>query len=154
MKISKLIATHHAIIEQARLANLAQAYITLRRCAERVHRGQLTGLVNVRQPDADEGRQWASLIALEGRQSVLEEHFSDEEIMEFADAVAFARGIEVLDITFRIEALTAEFVAPLEAELKQAGVDLDLEAERPSIQGGGFLSPAPDHRRGGTPNQR
>jgi hypothetical protein len=154
MKISKLIATHHAIIQQARLANLAQAYLTLRRCAERVRRAQLCGLVNLRQPDAGEGRMWASLTALEGRQSVLEEHFCDEELMEFADAVAFARSIDVLDIEFRLEALMTEFVVPLEAQLKQAGVDFDLEAESPGSHGDGFLSHDSNHRRGGAPNQR
>lgn len=151
MKISKLIATHHAIIQQARLANLAQAYVTLRRCAERVHRARLCGLVNLRQPDGTEGRMWASLTALEGSQSVIEEHFCDEELMEFADAVAFARGIELLDITFRIEALMPEFVHPLEAQLKQAGVDFDLEGESPAIHGDSLHSPVSDHRRGGTP---
>jgi len=92
MKISKLLATHHAILEQARLANLAQAYLTLRRLAERVRRARLHGFVQLRQPDIAEERFWASLTALEGSQSVLEEHFSDEELMEFADAVAFVRG--------------------------------------------------------------
>ena len=134
MKISKLIAIHHAILQQARLANLAQAYVTLRRLAERVRRAHLRGLVNLRQPDATEGRYWASLTALEGSQSVLEEHFRDEELMEFADAVAFVRGIAGLNILFRIETMTAEFVIPLESTLEQAGVTLDLEAEGP---GGG-----------------
>jgi len=128
MKISKLIATHDSIIEQARLANLAQAYVTLRRYAERVQRARLSGLVNVRQPDADEGRLWASLTALEGKQSVLEEHFCEEELMEFADALAFVRQTSNLNLTFRLEALSAEFVAPLEAELKRAGVILDFDA--------------------------
>ena len=154
MKISKLIATHHAIIQQAQLANLAQAYLTLRRCADRVRRAQLRGLVNLRQPDAAEGRMWASLTALEGRQSILEEHFCDEELMEFADAVAFARGIDILDIEFRLEALMAEFVVPLEAQLKQAGVDFDLDVESHDILGTGFHSPTSDQRRGGTPNKR
>jgi len=154
MKISKLIATHHAIIQQARLANLAQAYFTLRRCAERVRRARLGGLVNLRQPDADEGRLWATLTALEGNQSVLEEHFCDEELMEFADAVAFARGIDSLDIEFRLEALMTEFVIPLEAQLKQAGVDFDLDVESHDIPSDGFQSPASGHHRGGTPNKR
>ena len=154
MKISKLIATHHAILQQARLANLAQAYVTLWRCAERVRRAQLCGLVNLRQPDAGEGRFWATLTALEGKQSVLEEHFCDEELMDFADAVAFVRGIAGLDIRFRLEALSVEFVAPLEAQLKQAGVEFDLEAENSGGLGDSFRSHASDHRRGGAPNQR
>ncbi len=154
MKISKLIATHHAIIKQARLASLAEAFVTLRRCAERVGRARLCGLVNLRQPDAEEGRLWATLTALEGRQSLLDEHFCDEELMEFADAVAFVRGVNRLDIVFKIEALREEFVEPLEEELKRAGVEFDLERERSGFQGDGFQSAASDHRRGGAPNQR
>ena len=130
MKISKLIATHDSIIAQARLANLAQAYVIIQRCAERVQRARLSGLVNVRQPDAAEGRLWASLTALEGHQSVLEEHFCEEELMEFADVLAFVRQTSNLNLTFRLEALSVEFVAPLEAELHRAGVTLDLDAVR------------------------
>jgi len=129
MKISKLIATHDFIIEQARLANLAQAYVTLRRCKERVQRARLFGLVNLRQPNTDEGRAWASLTALEGNQSVIEEHFGEEDLMEFADAVAYIRGISGLNVTFKLETISAEFLVPLEADLKQAGVVLDLETE-------------------------
>ena len=129
MKISELLARHHAILQQARLANLAQAYLTLRRLAARVQRARLRGLVNLRQPNVEEERFWASLNALEGSQSVLEEHFCDEELMEFADAVAFVRGVSDLDITFRLEAMTAELVTPLEAALARAGVSLDLSAE-------------------------
>lgn len=154
MKISKLLATHHALIKQARLANQAQAYVTLRRCAERVHRARLCGLVNLRQPNAELGRLWASLTALEGNQSVLEEHFSDEDLMEFADTVAFARGVTNLDITFRLETLTAEFVLPLETELTQAGVVLDLEPDKSSGHGHTTLPQIPDNRRGRAPNQR
>ena len=155
MKISQLLATHHAIIQQARRANLAQAYATLHRFGERIRHARLRGRVNLRQPDAAEGRFWASFTALEGNQSVLEEHFSDEEIMEFADAVAFARGIANLDITFRLEALTAEFVTPLEFALEQAGVVLDLEPEEP--RGSAGDTPwwsARDRHPGDTRNQR
>jgi len=154
MKISKLLATHHALIKQARLANQAQAYSTLRRCAERVRRAQLCGLVNLRQPNADLGRLWASLTALEGNQAVLEEHFSDEELMEFADAVAFARGVTGLDITFRLESLMAEFVVPLENELTQAGVVLDIEPNQTGLHGRHSPSQIPDNRPGRAPNQR
>jgi hypothetical protein len=129
MKISKLIATHHAIIKQARLANLAQAYITLRRCAERAERARLSGRINLRQPNAGEGRLWATLTALEGNQSVLDEHFCDEDLMEFADAVAFACGIAELNLSFRIETLMTEFVIPLETQLDLEGVELDLEKQ-------------------------
>ena len=156
MKISKLLATHHVILEQARLANLAEACLTLRRVAERVTRARLCGLVNLRQPDAAAERLWASLTALEGNQSVLEEHFRDEELMEFADAVAFARGISGLDVTFRLERMSALFVVPLEAELRRAGVEFDLEDTAPSarIDGRVLPQPSPNCRPGETPPQR
>ena len=156
MKISKLLATHHAILEQARLANLAQAYLTLRRLAERVRRARLHGLVQLRQPDIDEERFWASLTALEGSQSVLEEHFSDEELMEFADAAAFVRGTNALDVTFWLEHVAVLFVEPVAAELRRCGVESDLETataadpNRPA----GIPSPLADRHRGETPRQR
>jgi len=155
MKISELLATHRALLEQTRLANLAQAYATLRRLAERVRRTGLCGLVNLRQPNAAEERFWASLTALEGSQSVLEEHFRDEELMELADAVAFARGLTNLDLTFRLEAMTALFVVPLEFALDQAGVSLDLEPEEPRDSAGDtpWWSARARHP-GDTPNQR
>jgi len=150
MKISKLIATHHAIIKQARLANLAQAYITLRRCAERVQRARLSGLVNLRQPNAGEGRLWATLTALEGNQSVLDEHFCDEDLMEFADAVAFVRGIVELKLSFRIETLMTEFVIPLETQLDLEGVELDLEKQ--SLANATAFQHASGFRKDATPD--
>jgi hypothetical protein len=155
MKISQLIANHQSLLHQARLANLAQAYATLHHLADRVRRARLAGPVNLRQPDAAEGRFWASLTALEGSQSVLEEHFREEELMEFADAVAFVRGTAELNITFRLESMTAEFVEPLEAELRRAGISLDLAAERRRSLGERFAwLPKFDWRRGETPQQR
>lgn len=156
MKISKLLATHHAILEQARLANLAEAYLTLRRVAERVRRARLCGLVNLRQPDAEEGRCWASLTALEGSQAVLEEHFRDEEIMEFADAVAFARGRSGLDVTFRLELVEVLFVGPLAEELMRAGIEFDLESAAAAVLpvGKEVAPPGAKHRPGETPPQR
>ncbi len=158
MKISKLLDSHRAILQQARLANLAQAFLTLRRLAERVRRGRLGGPVHLRQPDAAEERFWASLTALEGSQSVLEEHFSDEELMEFADAVAYVRETNALDVTFRLEHLDALFVQPLETELRRAGVEFDLEtdtaARAPQPDGAAMPSPLADRPRGETPRQR
>jgi hypothetical protein len=158
VKISKLLDSHRVILQQARLANLAQAFLTLRRLAERVRRGRLSGPVQLRQPDAAEERFWASLTALEGSQSVIEEHFTDEELMEFADAAAYARDTTALDITFRIEHLDALLVQPLETELRRHGVEFDLEtdtASRSSQQEGAVApSPLADRHRGETPRQR
>ena len=157
MKISKLLDSHRALLNQARLANLAQAFLTLRRCAERVHRARLVGLVQLRQPDAAEERLWASLTALEGSQAVLEEHFTDEEIMELADTVAFLRETAALDVTFRLEHVDTLFVQPVVAELHRGGVEFDLEAETRSHgtpQGLAHPSAVTDRRRGETPRHR
>lgn len=158
MKISKLLDSHRVLLQQARLANLAQAFLTLRRFAERVRRSRLGGLVQLRQPDAAEERLWASLTALEGSQAVIEEHFTDEELMEFADAVAFLHETNALDVTFRLEHLAALFVQPLEAELRRCGVEFDLEAEVaarvPHPQNAPQPSPLADRHRGETPRQR
>jgi hypothetical protein len=158
VKISKLLDSHRAILQQARLANLAQAFLTLRRFAERVRRARLSGLVQLRQPDAAEERFWASLTALEGSQSVIEEHFSDEELMEFADSVAFVRGTSALDVTFRLEHLAVLFVEPVEAELRRSGVEFDLDPEPAagSNRSAGSLlrSTLADRHRGETPRQR
>ncbi len=158
MKISKLLDSHRVILQQARLANLAQAFLTLRRLAERVRRARLGGLVQLRQPDAAEERLWASLTALEGSQAVIEEHFTDEELMEFADAVAYVHNTDALDVTFRLEHLDGLFVQPLEAELRRGGVEFDLEPETAARASNpkGTPSPLPfaDRHRGETPRQR
>ena len=157
MKISKLLDSHRVLLQQARLANLAQAFLTLRRFAERVRRSRLGGLVQLRQPDAAEERLWASLTALEGSQAVIEEHFTEEELMELADAVAFLRETAALDVTFRLEHLDALFVQPVVAELRRGGVEFDLETETSAHgtpQGLAHPSAVIDRRRGETPRQR
>ncbi|HLP01346.1 MAG TPA: hypothetical protein VK163_04920 [Opitutaceae bacterium] len=129
MKISMLLAIHQRLVQHARLANLACAYATLRCFAVRVRRARLRGAVTLCQPDATRGRNWAELTALEGSQAQLEELFTDEDLMELADSIAFARGVSGLEIDFRIEEMDAEFVRPLEGALRRAGVALDLPAE-------------------------
>lgn len=158
MKISKLLDSHHAILRQARLASLAQAFVALRRFAERVRHARLRGRVRLRQPDADEEELWASLTALEGSQAVIEEHFREEELVEFADAVAFLHGTSALDTEFKIEQMAALFVEPLEAELRRSGVEFDRPFDgathktRPSI--GILPPPIADRQRREPPPQR
>lgn len=129
MKLSTLLSIHQRLLQHARLANMACAYATLRGFAERARRARLRGAVILCQPDATRGRNWAELAALEGSQAQLEELFTDEDLMDFADAVAFARGISGLEIRFRIDEIDTEFVRPLEQALGRAGVALDLPDE-------------------------
>ena len=94
MKLSQLLATRKTIIRQANLANLAYAYATLTRLATRVAAARLHGLVQLRQAGSGDQEEphWASLTALEGNQSVIEEHFDDDDLMALADAIVFAVG--------------------------------------------------------------
>ena len=128
MKLSHLLAHRPTLLQQARLANLAFAYERLSEFARRVARARLRGSINVKPADPEADRYWASLTALEGNQSVIEEHFTDEDLMDFADAIAFTTGDGKLDLTFRIEQLPEKFLAPLRYLLEQGGVSLDHDA--------------------------
>lgn len=135
MKLSKLLATRKIIIQHANLANLAYSYFTLKRLADRVAHADLRGRVKLRTADAANDRYWAALTALEGNQSVIEEHFSDEDIMDLADAVAFAIEGEFEEITFRLDEMTEAFVNPLRLILNQAGITIDLDQPLPHEAG-------------------
>jgi hypothetical protein len=127
MKLSTLLSLRPALLRQAHLAGLAFAYWKLSEFATRVVRARLRGEVNLRQAEPEAGHYWASLTALAGNQSVIEEHFTEEDLMELADVIAFATGERHLGLTFRIEQLPEKFLAPLRHLLEQAGVVIDAE---------------------------
>lgn len=133
MKLSKLLATRQALLRQAQLANLAFAYGTLERFAARIANANLRGLVKLRPPEPADERFWASLRALEGNQSVLEEHFADHELIEFADAMAFAAEGEFSELDFRLEELHEKYLTPLRHMLELSGVELDLANVQPDL---------------------
>ena len=127
MKLSQLLQAREGLIRRAGLANLAFAHQLLSEFARRIGRAQLSGLVNLKSADAEEERAWASLTALEGSQSVIEEHFTDEDLMDFADAIVYITGGDDVDVTFRLEELTENFIVPLRSLLERAGVEIDTE---------------------------
>lgn len=124
-QLSTLLTRRGALLQQARLANLAFAYETLGDFARRIARAQLRGAVALKSIAPEEGRFYPSLSALEGSQSVIEEHFSDEDLLELADVIEFATGTNQVDFMFRLEDLADEFIAPLRAELEREGVIID-----------------------------
>lgn len=130
MKLSKLLATRQSILRQAHLATLAYAFATSHRLAARVTNAKLQGPVRLQPADPREERYWPTLTALEGNQSVLEEHFSDEDLVDLADAAVLALETEFTEFTFQLEELAEKVVTPLRAELDEAGVTLDLD-EKP-----------------------
>lgn len=127
MKLSSLLAQRRALLQQTRLANLAFAYDRLSDFAGRIARARLAGDVRLQQAAPDAERYWASLTALHGSQSVIEEHFTDEDFMDLADVIAYATGGYDLDLTFRLDELVGRFLVPLRAQLEKSGIAIDRE---------------------------
>jgi len=127
MKLSHLLQQREVLLRQVHLANLAYAYWQLAGLAGRIARARLGGLVRLQPADPALAHSWPVLTALEGRQSVLEEHFTDEGIAELSSLLIFLLGEEGADTTFRLEDMTAQFLAPLRNQLQLAGVDLENE---------------------------
>lgn len=124
-KLSILLAERERLLRQARLANLAFAYQTLGNFAERIARAQLRGSAVLKPVAPEEERYCATLSALEGSQSVIEEHFTDEDLIDLADVVALATGHPHAEVTFRLEDIGEVFLSALRVELEREGVVLD-----------------------------
>ncbi len=125
MKLSILLAQRQMLLHHVRLANFAFAYARLSEIAVRIGRASLRGAVTLRQAPTEPEPGWTALLALEGNQSVIEEHFTDEDLTDFADAIAFITGETQLDLTFRLEETAEKFVVPLRQRLEQSGVEFD-----------------------------
>ena len=124
MKLSHLISQRNSLQRRTYLANLAFAYQQLDALVKRVDRAQLRGLVRLQSRDPSAERYWPILTALEGNQSVIEEHFTDSDVADLADLLAFEVGREDAIANFRLEELEKRFLSPLRRELLQAGVEL------------------------------
>ena len=129
MKLSMLLLHRETLLRQTHLANLAFAYRTLGGFAARIARARLAGTVCLKQAAPDAGCYCATLTALEGSQSVIEEHFTDEDIMNLADIIAFTMGAHPLDLEFRLEELPAKFLGSVRRELEKGGVTFDSDAQ-------------------------
>jgi hypothetical protein len=128
MKLSALLASRSTILRQAALAHTAAAWLTLQNASTRISAAGLHGTVRLTQADPDSGEApWATLTSDEIRPSVLEEHFTEDDIVELADAVAYASDSALVDVDFLIETLDEAYAAPLRHALEKAGVTLDLD---------------------------
>ena len=132
MKLHQLLSQREVLLRQARLANVAFAYQEFEQFALRIARGGLRGEVTLHlfRPDADCPSP-PTLIANQGNQSVLEEHFTDHDILELADLIEFLVTDEgVSSVTFRLEDFEDSFLSKLRHELVQAGVEIAGEQAR------------------------
>jgi hypothetical protein len=130
-RLSTLLTQRADLLRQVRLANLALAYATLEKFTLRIRQARLHGLVTLTSPRPEEEQYLATLTALSGAQSVIEEHFVDEDLLELADLVAFVTGRDEPEWTFPIEELGERFLVPLRAELVREGIEID-RADAPS----------------------
>ena len=149
IKLTQLLAAREGLVRRATLANMAFAYRLLSRFTERIHRAGLRGLVNIKSPEAN-GENWSSLTAIEGSQAQLEEHFSEEDVMDLTDAIRYVVGGEiVIDLSFRIEEVGNMFLVPLRDTLLSYGVVIDLSAlsERETASSGETEPPGPASRQ-------
>lgn len=133
MNISKLLATRQALLRQTQLANLAFAFSTLRNFAARIANARLRGAVKLRPADPADECYWATLTAVDCSQAVIEEHFSDRDLLELAEAMAYAVDAEFSELEFRLEELEELYVAPLRERLQESGVNCDVHPSQPDF---------------------
>lgn len=128
MHFHTLLSGRPDILRQAHLANLALAFATLRDFAGRLARTPLTGRAVLHPPRPDDDRPWATLVAVDSSQSIVEEHFTDQDLLDLSDVLQFTlgqpAGTPPAEIAFRFESFAAQFVAPVRAELRRSGVRL------------------------------
>ena len=128
MKLSHLLHQREALLRQTRLANLAYAFRRLGDFAARIAAARLCGKVCLQPADPGAERYWPVLTALEGNQSVIEEHFTDEDILELEELIFFVTGEDDTETVFRWEEIGSRFMRPLRRQLMQAGIRLERES--------------------------
>lgn len=125
MKLSYLISQRKTLLLRTHLANLAYLYLQLETLASRLNGAQLRGLVRLQPRDPSAERYWPILAAIDGNQSVIEEHFTDANIADLADAMAFNGCREDESTDFRLEELEKVLLNPIRNELIKSGVQLE-----------------------------
>lgn len=144
MKFNQLLHQRDALLRHARLANLAFAHHQLVEFGTRIAQARLRGSVTLSLADPSDDRHWPTLFAHEGNQSVIEEHFIDEDILELADILSFLHeGEDHTEFTFRLDELEDSFLPGLRRELVDAGVALEPDVpSSPALQvPPGLISP-------------
>ena len=140
MNFHQLLLQRVALLRQARLANLAFAWQRLDQWAHRIARARLQGVVTLRLADPADDRPWPLLQANSVSRAVIEEHFTDEDILELADILAFlADDPRAVEFPFRLEELADRVLPAIEQELAAAGVIMHPSVSSPedSTRGAG-----------------
>ena len=133
MKFTQLLHQRDALIRQARLANVAFAYQRLGDFAARIARARLRGAVTLHGGDPAADQPWPRLVADEGSQAALEEHFLDEDVIELADILAFLHEAgPITELSFRIEDIGPRYLSRLRHELELAHIVPGRETPEPN----------------------
>lgn len=138
MKLTALLAQRQALLRQSHLANLAFAHQRLGEFGARVERARLRGPVVLKRADPENGRAWPVLIALRGSQAVIEEHFSDEDIIDLADVIAYALDARDAEVAFDLREIRSLFQLPVRLALEEAGIRIDEPPMLPDQSSGDF----------------
>lgn len=121
MKFPELLHRRDELLRQARLANVAYAYQWLGDFAGRIARSGLRGEVTLRGPNPEEDQRRAKLVAEDFSQSVVAEHFLDEEIAELHAVLAFVHDASlIVELKFRLEEIAERYLPPLRQVLEAA----------------------------------
>ena len=123
MKFDDLLNYRDELVRHARLANVAYAYQWLTDFSARVAQSGLRGEVMLRAADAEGNPRKPRLFAVDFNQSVVQEHFLDDEVAELAHVLAFVNnGSLVIELKFRLEEVAARFLPALRRELEESEV--------------------------------
>ena len=110
----------------------------VRRLATVAVKAGLRGLVRLNPGDPAGERPWPELVALDGSQAALQEHFLDEDILELRDILVFFGGEIAADgLTFPLQELGDRHLPALRRELEQAGIAVSGGKGQPEDSGRG-----------------
>jgi hypothetical protein len=124
MNLSKILSARPSLMREARLANLAFAYATLVVFARRMRTLGIQGTITLQPAVPEQGFYVPVLHAERCNRSVLEEHFTDEDLLELVDVLAFVAPIQG-PARFRMESFDELFLAPVARELHLHGIDVE-----------------------------
>jgi len=123
MNFHQLLQQRSGILRTARLANLAYAYARLSVFAGRIAHAGLTGPVSIHPVNPEAGRFCPVLVAHAANQSVVDEHFLDEDVVEFSDIITFlSQETDALEYTFEFEDIAGRVLPWLRRELARGGI--------------------------------
>jgi hypothetical protein len=121
MKFDELLTHRDELLKAARLANLAYAYQWLGNFADRINRAGLQGQVVLYGPHPDGNLQEPMLAAKEFSQSVIDEHFLQEEVTELYAIFRCVHDSSLIrEAKFRLEDLGEIYLPALRRVLELA----------------------------------